>query len=342
MFECCSSIRDAITSLNILPLNKTLVQQAKSNLDSAPVTLMPTFMDRSSVYASNFYFPCFIKRQSGWIAYKEWRNSTLNKLAFEIASYAVDPSNDKHVLHPMYSPLKSALDKLAMDEMCEYDTGIIRVIIDYVHWKAGRWNRDYHEKMIEELIDFFDYESDDKMVRFKQEVVDAVNIPSHFEIDPADYNVGGLYRFIIHCCCLNKADEMWIGLQRKSRYKWQYSYPRNTPESVVFYGGRESSNRLGTKNGAVWKDEECISDELPSWRAGDWISLVLGIEGSTMMIYFYRNGESMMQFDWEYSSKESSDPYLLYVLVDADDDSWYIEEAATLKGLKIHANTLHY
>ena len=289
--------------------------------------------------------------------------------------------------------------------------------------------------MKQQLRTSFEYQWNDKLIRYREQIQTDVHIPAGFEINPSDYNDGGKYRFIVHCCCFNKGHRMCIGLQRKSRYKIEYNgiNPRNSSSADVLVTAagancesddeyyvtvgdtmRTRSGKIGTiryvgpvhfargiwiglefhehfgphdgtarnvryytcppkrgimvkqisdvdghpvraigtaihQNGHLVRGPSVIghpiAPELPSWTVGDWISIMLTIQGSCTEVQFFFNGELLEIEDAALivieTETEESDPLVLHALVDEDDHMWYIEQAFTTDMLMQGKRTTH-
>eukprot|EP01083_Nonionella_stella_P171642 586673_1 len=312
VFEYCMILQKALKDMDF-------IAEMPQNLDSCNDLNMPihcNYKQSLRTYATykdhNIFNECLLK-----------------KITFEIATFMIHPSTQSNIYHSLFDHLKTAIDDLLYNEKHEFESQIIRIIVDYTNDNV-KWNKAHHRRSLIQyksaVTDAFDYRYNEQLITYKKEVMDALNVPSTFEIDLNGYNDGGCYRFIVHCCVLYKADEMWIGLMNKRRYSAQYTYPMHAPETVVLFGGRARTSARITHQSSIWMDGECRTDNLPSWKAGDWISLVINIINTKCYLAFYQNGAKL----WEAIDIEplkGDAPLILYALVDANDDTLYVEQS---------------
>lgn len=190
---------------------------------------------------------------------------------------------------------------------------------DAVILTAGRCPSNYHDDS--------DYDSDDDNYSALGETVELRS------------GKVGTIRFIgpVHFATGN-----WIGIElhdhfgpndgavRGVRY---FTCPKKRGIFVKVIKGRVA---MGT---AIYRNKVPVAQKLQSWTTGDWISMMLTIKGSTLNVQFYLNGDQIGPDNGKaivIENGKEADPLMLYALVDADDYTWYIEQAFTTQALNPH------
>lgn len=321
-FEYCMALREAFTAINF---KKEMGK--RRNVIATKSTIHCNFKMSDDI--NGLWLETY---QSSSI----FNECLLNKITFEISSFIIDHHSSFNPQEQMLCDLlNDAIADLISEQNEEYgfEQAVIDLIVQFTKAPLA-WDRKYHTKMILEtfhlkidyvasLVNSFGYSRGDSMIRWQEEIRDAMNVPSTFEIDLSKY-IDCNYTRVVHCCCLNKGEETWLGLIPKSKYTATYLYPQNAKDAVVLYGGLEELNVSTPKQLRIYKKGEQVTCSLDSLKGGDWISVVINSELPS--VDFYVNGEkrgsSILIGDIV-----NEGPLLLYVLVDAEDDTWYIEES---------------
>eukprot|EP01084_Bolivina_argentea_P127939 226231_1 len=280
----------------------------------------------STLHAGSYYKP------------KSYKNNIMAKqclikqLSFMIASYIVLPN----------SSFETKLIKCLLQSKLIYNlsvpTSIIQCIVERflcgIKWDIKFNNKCLsllrHEddsKTIDSISDIyntnnlFEYDLKHSLISYPYEIIDALHIPTTFEINLSEY-YNRNYQFIFHINMTKKGDESWIGFMEKDTFKslCKYSDKLNDNICILYYGGRERSidtrlsinidilkqlfegninnindpqiehslmtylNRDG--HGCIYSYGKSIMDKIQPFRTGDWISICI----ENNIITFYNNG----------------------------------------------------
>ena len=202
--------------------------------------------------------------------YESYNKNPLSQISFIIASYVTSPN------HAFQDKLIESLSDSSIIDKLSVPTAIIRTIVKRFLFGI-KWDIQFNQQCLMSFIDeqnrfndtdssdtesdhlFFDHNNDQEqivnydeyfkydlkqsLIKYPMEIIDALNIPTSFEINLSEYKNRN-YQYIFHINIRSKGDESCFGLTDKSSYK---SFCNNHESKLIknncilYYGGREKS-----------------------------------------------------------------------------------------------------
>ena len=208
--------------------------------------------------------------------YESYNKNPLSQVSFIIASYVTSPN------HAFQDKLIESLSDSKIIDTLSVPTAIIQTIVKRFLFGI-KWDIQFNQQCLMSFIDeqeqqnrfnetdssdtesdhlffdeteeeeqkvvscdeYFKYDLKQSLIKYPMEIVDALNIPTSFQINLSEYKNRD-YQYIFHINIRSKGDESFIGLTDKSSYKSFCNNPNDESKliknnCILYYGGREKS-----------------------------------------------------------------------------------------------------